>query len=341
MGFKMKGFNAGNGTGSSFKKTEVVFNENPKSKTRAKVKDGTMYYDSEKNRKDPGDFTNVTSMDIDPKFKGGNYRLPGEDVHTHTNTVLGYGSNVKYSDEHERYMGVKDEGAGYGPEEIGLKNKQERVNDERARNTRKLLREYDGPLSVTPASTEYNKENYDQWRSDKRNKKMPGETQAEYQRRFKNDLADLANIVNEVTMSSEAGYDFANDPRVSGGRGLDEYEATQFEVNRAQEDVRKKNDALAYDRSRNIKIERYTNKINKRIKDGYSIPDYEARKLIEMGEGHIVEAAERAQMTPRERKKHDRQTSRAEKKSERKSAREERRSARQRKRQLRKAERRG
>ena len=336
MGFKMKGFNAGKGTGtdSSFKKTEIVFNE-PKPKLKTQIIDGKMYYDSETNRKDPGDFTNVTSMDIDPKWKGGDYKLPGEDVHTHTSSVLGYGSNVRYSDEHENYMGVKDEGAGYGPEEIGLKNKQERINDERARNTRKLLREYDGPLSISPASTEYNKENYDQWRSDPRNKKQPGETQAQYQRRFKNDLADLANIVNEVTMSSEAGYDFA------GKHGLDEYEATQFEVNRAQEDVRKKNEALAYDRGRNIKIERYTNKINKRIKEGYGIPDFEARKLIEMGEGHIVEAAERAQMTPKERKKHDRKTARAERRSERKSAREERRSARQRRRQIRKAERRG
>tara|TARA_R100000234_G_scaffold34951_1_gene20742 strand:+ start:146 stop:1168 length:1023 start_codon:yes stop_codon:yes gene_type:complete len=340
MGFKMKGFNAGRGTGtdSSFKKTEVVFNK-PKAKRNTKIIDGKMYYDSETDRRDPGDFSNVRSIDINPKWKGGDYRLPGEDVDTRTDATLGYGSNVKYSPEHEKYMGIKDAGAGYGPEEIGLKNKQERLNEERAIGARKLIQNYKGTLPITPESTEYNKENYDVWRSDPRNKKQAGETQAQYQRRFKNDLADLANIVNEVQMSAEAGFDLSK-PYANMGV-LSENDIQSYNVDRGKEEIWQKNRELDYDRSRNIKIERYKNRINKRIKDGYGIPDFEARKLIEMGEGHIVEAAERAQMTPKERKKHDRKTARAERRSERKSSREERRSARQRRRQIRKAERRG
>ena len=314
MGFKMKGFNPGKGTGkgSSFKKSEIVFNR-PRPRRNTQIIDGQMYYDAETDRRDPGDFSDVTSMDIDPRFKGGDYKLPGEDVQLNTSAPVGYGSIVKYSDEHERYMGVKDAGAGYGPEEIGLQNKQEKLNAERAKNTRKLIKQYDGVLPITPASTEYNKENYDLWRSDPKNKKKPGENQIEYQRRFRNELADLANIVNEVTMSSEQGYDFFHKrPNV----GLNEYEAGQFEVNKAKQNIRKKNEALSRERSRNIKVERYTNKINKRIEEGRGIPSYEARKLIEMGEGHIVEAAERTQMTPRQRRKYDKKIAKEEKKKE-------------------------
>ena len=317
MGFKMKGFNPGKGTGmgSSFKKSEIVFNK-PRPRRNTQIIDGQMYYDAETDRRDPGDFSNVTSMNIDPRFKDGDYRLPGEDVHLNTRAPVGYGSIVKYSDEHERYMGVKDAGAGYGPEEIGLKNKQERINDERARNASKLIREYDGVLPITPASTEYNKENFDRWRSDPKNKPQSNERKSEYLRRFRNDLADLANIVNEVTVSSEAGYD------LSKMGDLNPYEAGQFEVNRTKEDIRKKNEALSRDRSINIKVDRYKNKINKRLKDGTHFSNsYEARKLIEMGHGDFVEAANVSQMTPRQRRKYNKKIAKEEKKKEKRDKR--------------------
>ena len=321
MGFKMKGFNPGKGTGmgSSFKKNEIVFSR-PRLRRNTQIIDGQMYYDEVANRKDPGDFSNVTTMNIDPRFIEGDYRIPGQDVDLNIKADSQTGRvNVKYSDEHERYMGVKDEGAGYGPEEIGLKNKQERINDERARNAKKLIRQYGGVLPITPESTEYNKKNFDRWRSDPKNKKQAGETQSQYQRRFKNDLADLANIVNEVTVSSEAGYDFKH-PSL-----LNEYEAGQFNVNRTKEDIRKKNQELSRDRSRNIQITRLTNKINRMVdKNGY-IPSYEARKLIEMGEGHIVEAAEKSLMTPRQRKKYDKKIAKEQRKSERQARRQARR----------------
>lgn len=312
MSFKMKGFNPGKGTGmgSSFKKNEIVFNT-PRPKRKTQIIDDQMYYDAVTDRRDPGDFSNTTAMDIDPRFKDGDYDLPGEGVHLNTSAPVGYGSVVKYSDEHERYMGVKDAGAGYGPEEIGLKNKQERINDERARNASKLIREYDGVLPITPASTEYNKENFDRWRSDPKNKPQSNERKSEYLRRFRNDLADLANIVNEVTVSSEAGYD------LSKMGDLNPYEAGQFEVNRTKEDIRKKNEALSRDRSINIKVDRYKNKINKRLKDGTHFSNsYEARKLIEMGHGDFVEAANVSQMTPRQRRKYNKKIAKEEKKKE-------------------------
>tara|TARA_R100001594_G_scaffold20540_1_gene39784 strand:+ start:128 stop:1129 length:1002 start_codon:yes stop_codon:yes gene_type:complete len=333
MGFKMKGFNPGRGTktGSSF------------TKKNAKVIDGVLYEDTETSpRPNMSEFTDssgnyVTGMDIDPNFKGGDYELPGEGVDTHTSAPVGYGGNVRYSDAHEKYMGVKDAGAGYGPEEIGLRNKQERLNEQNARDTSKLLREYrDGALPITRESTEYNKENWDVWNSDPNNKRQPGETQAQHRRRFKNDLQDLSNLVDRIETDAQAGYDH------SGKYGLNEYESGKYEVNRALEDVRKKNRELDYDRGRNIKIERYSNKLDKFVKEHGYVPDtYWTRKLQEMGEGHIVANAERAAMTPKERKKHDRQTARAEKRSERKASRQERRRARQERRQIRKAERRG
>ena len=75
MGFKMKGFNPGKGTGmgSSFKKSEIVFNR-PRPRRNTQIIDGQMYYDAETDRRDPGDFSDVTSMDIDPRFKGGDYK---------------------------------------------------------------------------------------------------------------------------------------------------------------------------------------------------------------------------------------------------------------------------
>jgi len=308
----MKGFNPGKGTGmgSSFKKNEIVFNT-PRPRRKTQIIDGQMYYaDVEADRRDPGDFSNTTSMDIDPRFIDGDYDLPGEGVNLNTSAPVGYGGIVNYSDEHENYMGVKDAGAGYGPEEIGLRNKQERINDERARNASKLIREYDGVLPITPESTEYNKENFDRWRSDPKNKPQSNERKSEYLRRFRNDLADLANIVNEVTVSSEAGYD------LSKMGDLNPYEAGQFEVNRTKENVRKKNEELSRERGVNIKVERYKNKINKRLKDGYSIPSYEAKKLIEMGHGDFVEAAEVSQMTPRQRRKYNKKIAKEEKKKQ-------------------------
>ena len=320
MAFKMKGFNPGKGTGmgSSFKKSEIVFNK-PKGRRNTQIIDGQMYYDAVTDRRDPGDFSNVTAMDIDPRFKDGDYRLPGEDVDLNVKTDQQGKVNVKYSGEHERYMGVKDEGAGYGPEEIGLKNKQERLDYERARQAKKLVRQYDGVLPITPASTEYNKENFDRWRSDPKNKKQAGETKSQYQRRFKNDLADLANIVNEVTISSEAGYDFKH-PAL-----LNEYEAKQFNVNRTKEDIRKKNQELSRERSINIRAQRLKNKINKIVDSSGYVPSYEARKLTEMGHGDFVEAAERSLMTPKERRKQDRKIAKEQRKSERQERRQARR----------------
>ena len=321
MGFKMKGFNPGKGTGmgSSLKKNEIVFSR-PRPRRNTQIIDGQMYYDAVTDRRDPGDFSNVTAMDIDPRLIEGDYELPGEGVDLNVKADSQTGRlNVNYSDQHERYMGVKDAGAGYGPEEIGLKNKQEKINDERARDAKNLVRQYDGVLPITPESTVYNKENFDRWRSDPKNKPQNNETKSEYLRRFRNDLADLANIVNEVTVSSEAGYDFKH-PTL-----LNEYEAGQFNVNRTKEDIRKKNQELSRDRSRNIQIARLTNKINRMVdKNGY-IPSYEARKLIEMGEGHIVEAAEKSLMTPKERKKQDRKIAKEQRKSERQARRQARR----------------
>jgi len=312
----MKGFNPGKGTGmgSSFKKSEIVFNK-PRPRRNTQIIDGQMYYDAETDRRDPGDFSNVTSMNIDPRFKDGDYRLPGEDVHLNTRAPVGYGSIVKYSDEHERYMGVKDAGAGYGPEEIGLQNKQEKINAERAKNAKKLIREYDGVLPITPASTEYNKENFDTWRSDPKNKRQGNETKAEYLRRFRNDLADLANIVNEVTVSSEAGYDFKH-PVL-----LNEYEAGQFNVNKTKQNIRKKNEALSRERGINIKVQRLKNKINRMVDNNGYVPSYEARKLTEMGHGDFVEAAEKSLMTPRQRRKYNKKIAKEEKKKEKRDKR--------------------
>ena len=320
MGFKMKGFNPGKGTGmgSSFKKNEIVFSR-PKPRRITKIEDGQMYYDEVTDSREPGDFSNVTAMDIDPRFKDGDYRLPGEDVDLNVKMDRFGKVNVKYSDEHERYMGVKDAGAGYGPEEIGLQNKQERLDEERAKQARKLVRQYDGVLPIAPESTEYNKENFDRWRSDPKNKKRGGETQFQYQRRFKNDLADLANIVNEVTISSEAGYDFKH-PAL-----LNEYEAGQFEVNKAKQDIRKKNDALSRERGINIRVQRLKNKINRMVDNNGYVPSYEARKLTEMGHGDFVEAAEKSLMTPKERRKQDRKIAKEQRKSERQARRQARR----------------
>tara|TARA_R100000734_G_C3305437_1_gene95957 strand:- start:96 stop:1334 length:1239 start_codon:yes stop_codon:yes gene_type:complete len=320
MGFKMKGFNPGKGTGmgSSFKKNEIVFSR-PKPRRNTQIIDGQMYYDAVTDRRDPGDFSNTTSMDIDPRFIEDDYRLPGQDVDLNVKADESGRVNVNYSDEHERYMGVKDAGAGYGPEEIGLKNKQERLDYERAKQAKKLIRQYDGVLPITPASTEYNKENFDRWRSDPKNKKQAGETQSQYQRRFRNDLADLANIVNEVTMSSEAGYDFKH-PAL-----LNEYEAGQFNVNRTKEDIRKKNQELSRDRSRNIQAQRYKDKINRIVDSSGYVPSYEARKLTEMGYGDFVEAVEKSLMTPKEIRKQDRKIAKEQRKSERQERRQARR----------------
>ena len=323
MGFKMKGFNPGKGTGmgSSFKKSEIVFNK-PRPRRNTQIIDDQMYYDAETDRRDPGDFSNVTSMNIDPRFKDGDYRLPGEDVDLNVKMDRFGKVNVKYSDEHERYMGVKDAGAGYGPEEIGLQNKQERLDEERAKQARKLVRQYDGVLPITPASTEYNKENFDIWRSDPKNKRQGNETKSEYLRRFRNDLADLSNIVNEVTMSSEAGYDFFHKrPNV----GLNEYEAKNFKVNKAKQDIRKKNDALSRERGINIRVQRLKNKINRMVDNNGYVPSYEARKLTEMGHGDFVEAAEKSLMTPKERRKQDRKIAKEQRKSERQARRQARR----------------
>ena len=112
-------------------------------------------------------------------------------------------------------------------------------------------------------------------------------------------------------MSSEAGYD------LSKMGDLNPYEAGQFEVNRTKEDIRKKNEALSRDRSINIKVDRYKNKINKRLKDGTHFSNsYEARKLIEMGHGDFVEAANVSQMTPRQRRKYNKKIAKEEKKKE-------------------------